>query len=154
MITHAPPRTVYTQSPGQTQALAENLARDIRAPVCLLLQGELGAGKSLFTRALIRALTGTPDLEVPSPTFTLLQTYETPHGPLYHFDLYRLEHPDEIYELGWEDAIADGIVCAEWPERLGPLTPEDHIRIKIDIDKTDETRRALTFIPHGKTVLT
>ncbi|MDJ0950779.1 MAG: tRNA (adenosine(37)-N6)-threonylcarbamoyltransferase complex ATPase subunit type 1 TsaE [Alphaproteobacteria bacterium] len=88
------------------------------------LAGELGTGKTTFARAFIRALAGA-DEEVPSPTFTLLQTYDSRAGPIYHFDLYRLVAPDEAWELGIEEAFAHGISLIEWPERLGPLLPED-----------------------------
>ncbi|MGE3769411.1 MAG: tRNA (adenosine(37)-N6)-threonylcarbamoyltransferase complex ATPase subunit type 1 TsaE [Bdellovibrionales bacterium] len=100
-----------------TTALAEKLAAQLRIGDVLLLQGDLGAGKTTLARALIQSL--APDVEeVPSPTFTLVQQYDTPRGPLYHYDLYRLKHPDEIFELGFEDSVAEGIVLVEWPERL------------------------------------
>lgn len=97
----------------------------------LCLWGNLGMGKSVFARALIRALAGDPALDVPSPTYMLVQTYETKRGEVFHFDLYRLSAPDEIYEIGWEDALAEGIVIVEWPERLGNLLPARRIDVRI-----------------------
>ncbi len=107
----------------QTEETARALAPKLKRGAILLLHGNLGMGKTAFARALIRALVNDPYHEVPSPTFTLVQTYDTPESPIYHFDLYRLEDPEEIFELGWEDAISEGITIVEWPERLGPYKP-------------------------------
>lgn len=112
-----------THSENETQDLARTMAATLAPGDVLCLNGDLGAGKSTFARALIRALCGIPDLDVPSPTFTLVQNYDSPHGPVWHFDLYRIRNSDEIWELGWEDALAEGIVIVEWPERLGSLRP-------------------------------
>lgn len=112
-----------TRSEAETQSLARSMAKTLRSGDVLCLNGDLGAGKSTFARAMIRALCGIPDLDVPSPTFTLVQHYDSPLGPVWHFDLYRIRNSDEIWELGWEDALAEGIVIVEWPERLGSLRP-------------------------------
>jgi tRNA threonylcarbamoyladenosine biosynthesis protein TsaE len=104
------------------------------------LQGDLGAGKTTLARAIVRAAAGDPELIVPSPTFTLVEVYETPRGTYWHFDLYRLETPEQVYELGWEEALADGIVLIEWAERLGPLMPE-HLSVVLETDGNG--RRAL-----------
>ncbi|MFN7709356.1 MAG: tRNA (adenosine(37)-N6)-threonylcarbamoyltransferase complex ATPase subunit type 1 TsaE [Holosporales bacterium] len=96
---------------------AETLAAELQAPQLVYLKGDLGAGKSTLARAFIQVLT-SPDMEVPSPTFTLVQTYQTPKGEVWHYDLYRLKHSEEIWELGFEDALHQGIVLVEWPERL------------------------------------
>jgi len=117
---------------GATQALAAALAVSLRPGDVVCLRGDLGAGKTAFARAAIRALTGDPDEEVPSPTFTLVQTYATPRGTVWHFDLYRLPGPEEVYELGWEDATVDGIVLVEWPDRLGWLLPARRIDVTIE----------------------
>jgi tRNA threonylcarbamoyladenosine biosynthesis protein TsaE len=112
-----------------TEALARALAARAEAGDCFLLLGDLGAGKSLFARAFIRALPPQSDEEIPSPTFTLVQIYEKFLGPLYHFDLYRLEHPEEANELGLEEALDRGLCLIEWPERLGPFQPEGALSV-------------------------
>ena len=86
----------------------------------------------MFARAAIRALCGDPGLDVPSPTFTLVQVYDAPIAPLWHFDLYRLKEPAEIYELGWEDCLAGGIAIVEWPDRIEALLPARRIDVAID----------------------
>lgn len=113
---------IITQSEADTRALAAKVAGDARTGDCFALRGDLGAGKSVFARGFIQALIG--DAEVPSPTFTLVQLYETPAGPLYHFDLYRLDGPDDVWELGWEEALAAGICLVEWPDKAGPYLPK------------------------------
>ena len=115
-----------------TQALAASIAGMLRPGDALLLEGPLGAGKTEFARALLRAATGNPALEVPSPTFTLVQSYPTPAGTVHHYDLWRLDGPAALAELGWDDARAD-IVLVEWPDRLGPLTPEGGLRVRLEI---------------------
>ncbi|MCE7886727.1 MAG: tRNA (adenosine(37)-N6)-threonylcarbamoyltransferase complex ATPase subunit type 1 TsaE [Alphaproteobacteria bacterium PRO2] len=118
------PAAIETHSEEETARIAAGLAPLLRPGDGVLLRGPLGGGKSVFARALIRALTGEPGLEVPSPTFTLVQPYDTPKGPLSHFDLYRLKSSGEIFELGWDDALL-GIMLVEWPERIdsGLLPP-------------------------------
>ena len=113
----------------------------VRPGDAILLEGGLGAGKTAFARAFLRALTADPGLEVPSPSFTLVQEYGTPAGPVAHFDLWRLDGPGPLAELGWDDAC-DGIVLVEWPDRLGHLAPSDALRIKISLG-VDEARHAI-----------
>ena len=96
----------------------------------MLLHGPLGAGKSALARALIRAATGDPALDVPSPSYTLVQAYDTPRGLLHHFDLWRLDGPAGVIELGWDEARL-GIVVVEWAERLGYLRPDHAIAITL-----------------------
>jgi tRNA threonylcarbamoyladenosine biosynthesis protein TsaE len=132
-----------------TQALGAAIARGLKAGEAVCLSGPLGAGKSTLARALIRALT-TPDEEVPSPTFTLAQFYEGPRLKVAHFDLYRLSKPDEAYEIGLSEALDDGAVLIEWPERLGGDLPGDRLDVAIAFDGDDGLggRRA-TLTRHG-----
>lgn len=123
-----------------TEQLGAGLAARLKPGDVVGLKGDLGAGKTTLARAIIRAAMNDPDLIVPSPTFTLVETYDTPLGPYWHFDLYRLETPEQVYELGWEEALAEGIVLLEWPERLGPLLPQ-HLSVTLEIE--GDGRRAL-----------
>jgi len=108
-----------------TQKLAVSIAPHLRRGDVLALQGELGAGKTEFARLLLRALGVMGD--VPSPTFTLVQTYEAKDLLISHFDLYRLKSSHELEELGWEDALSDGLSLVEWPERATGRLPEDRL---------------------------
>lgn len=135
-----------TNSEMETRALASTLARKARAGTVYALNGDLGAGKSAFARGFIQTLMG--GIDVPSPTFTLVQSYETAIGPLYHFDLYRLEEPDEVLELGWEDAMADGICLIEWPQRAGPYLPRRAIPINFTT-LSAESRKIDIHDPHA-----
>ena len=134
---------ITAKNQEETQRAAQNFAENLQAGNVVLLSGTLGAGKSVFARALIRTLTGDETMEVPSPTFTLVQTYETSRGPLWHFDLYRLKDAEEVYELGWEDVLGEAILVVEWPERLGALKPAQHIDIRIKIDDNDPDTRTI-----------
>ncbi len=136
---------VFLADEAATQDLGRKLAAPLKPGDALCLTGPLGAGKSTLARALIRALT-TPDEEVPSPTFTLVQFYETAAFPLAHFDLYRLSDPDEAYEIGLDEALDDGVALIEWPQRLeGRLPPT---RLDIDIALDGDARRAV-IVAHG-----
>ena len=119
-------------SEADTVQIAEIVASIARRGDIIGLSGDLGCGKTVFARGFIRALAGA-EQEVPSPTFTLLQIYDTESAPIYHFDLYRLETPSEGWELGFEEAPAEGIVLVEWPERLGTLIPADRLAITISM---------------------
>ena len=123
-----------------TEQLGATLAARLRPGDVVGLQGELGSGKTTLARAILRAAAGDPGLIVPSPTFTLVEVYETPRATFWHFDLYRLETPEQVYELGWEEALAEGILLIEWPQRLGPLLPK-HLSVILEID--GDGRRAL-----------
>jgi tRNA threonylcarbamoyladenosine biosynthesis protein TsaE len=127
-----------------TSALAAAVARLIRPGDAILLEGPLGAGKTTFARAFLRAAAADPALEVPSPTYTLVQSYETPQGTVHHFDLWRLDGPAALAELGWDDASAD-IVLVEWPDRLGALRPADALTIELAADPADQDRREATL---------
>ncbi len=133
-----------SHSEDDTIGIANALAATLPRSAILLLEGDLGAGKSVFARALIRELAGIPDLTVPSPTFTLLQTYDTPRGPIFHYDLYRLKDPEEMNELSWDDALSSGIVLIEWPEKLEYLKPQG-ITIHIEPVKASDNSRKITI---------
>jgi len=119
--------------------LAGALAPGLKAGDTIALIGDLGAGKTAFARALIRILGDEPDLEVPSPTFNLVQTYETPSGTVAHFDLYRLEHPHELEELDWYETLLQAITLIEWPDRADAL-PNDRLDVEIVPVGDGETR--------------
>ncbi len=138
------PDTLHLLLPdlAATERLAARAAGLARPGDALLLEGPLGAGKSAFCRAFLRAAAGDPDLEVPSPSFTLVQGYELPQGAAFHYDLYRLSGPDELEELGWEES-REGIVLVEWPDRLGWLTPEAALRISLQPDPEGAARHAV-----------
>lgn len=138
-----------SESEADTAEAARTLAQKLRSGDVVFLEGDLGTGKTVFARALIRALTGNPATEVPSPTFTLLQTYETAAGTLWHFDLYRLEDAEEVYELGWEEALAEGIALIEWPQRLGALAPAARLTVSLRPLSDNPNQREITLIPHG-----
>ncbi|MDB5371647.1 MAG: tRNA ((37)-N6)-threonylcarbamoyltransferase complex ATPase subunit type 1 TsaE [Belnapia sp.] len=125
-----------------TGRLAARLAPLARPGDALLLEGPLGAGKSAFARAFLRALTGDPALEVPSPSFTLVQSYDLPSGAeAHHYDLYRLDGPADLTELGWDEA-RQGILLVEWPERLGDLRPADALTLTLAHAATEDARIA------------
>lgn len=123
-----------------TERLGARLAARLRPRDVVALEGGLGAGKTTLSRAILRAATGDPALVVPSPTFTLVEVYETPRASFWHFDLYRLEQPEQVFELGWEEARAEGIALVEWAERLGPLLPRERLTVRLGIE--GEGRRA------------
>ena len=137
---------VTLPNPAATERLAAIIAGKARGGDAILLSGDLGAGKTHFARAFINALTAAPE-DVPSPTFTLVQTYDAAAGgapvEIWHFDLYRLKSPEETFELGIEEAFAAGIVLVEWPDRLGGLTPREHLAIGLGIVEDGDTRRAI-----------
>lgn len=122
------PIEIQLKTEADTRRFAAQLANLVSIGDTLLLSGEIGAGKSFFCRALIQARTGTTE-DIPSPTFTLVQTYSHSDGDIWHCDLYRLSSPDEAIELGLDDAFDDAICLVEWPDRLGSLAPQDAIRL-------------------------
>lgn len=120
-----------------TERLGRALAALLRPGDVVALYGDLGAGKTALARALIRALpgpAGAAEEEVPSPTFTLVQTYERQPAPVWHFDLYRIEQAEEIHELGFSEALAEGITLIEWPERLGGGLPAGALSLTLSYD--------------------
>ncbi|GFE94197.1 tRNA (adenosine(37)-N6)-threonylcarbamoyltransferase complex ATPase subunit type 1 TsaE [Acetobacter persici] len=116
-----------------TEQLAQSLALQAQPGDALLLTGPLGAGKSVFARAFLRCFCGNATLDVPSPTYTLVQTYQAAACTASHFDLWRLGGPDELEELGWDDA-REGVVLVEWPERLEDLTPSDALHLVFTVN--------------------
>ncbi|HVZ08701.1 MAG TPA: tRNA (adenosine(37)-N6)-threonylcarbamoyltransferase complex ATPase subunit type 1 TsaE [Rhodopila sp.] len=129
-----------------TQALGRRIARLLRPGDAVLLEGPLGAGKSELARALLRAAARDPALEVPSPSFTLVQSYETPAGLVHHYDLWRLERARDVLELDW-DGARDDIVLVEWPDRLGPLRPEHGLTVVLAIGHGEERIATLAGWP-------
>ncbi len=121
--------TAFLASEEATAALGRWIAPRLVAGDCLLLEGPIGAGKSHFARALIQTRLGRLE-DVPSPTFTLVQTYQA-DVELWHADLYRLSHPDEVAELGLEEAFSQAICLIEWPDRLGALAPDNAMRLAL-----------------------
>lgn len=126
-----------------TEALAARVADSARPGDAILLQGPLGAGKSAFARAFLRHATGKAGLDVPSPSYTLVQSYDTRLGPVHHFDLWRLDGPDAVVELGWDELTQD-IVLVEWPERLGGLRPPAALEIVLTPIDAHARRARLT----------
>ncbi len=123
------------------ERLAELLALYVRSGDLILLEGDLGAGKTTFARAFIRALMGDADVEVPSPTFALLQSYGTPRLTVHHFDLYRLSGPSEVREIGFEEALTTGLVLVEWPDRAGELLPAERLTVQLADGPATDNRR-------------
>lgn len=115
-----------------TNALAARIAAGLEAGACVALRGDLGAGKTTLARAILRVL-GVSE-NVPSPTFNLIQTYETARGAVYHFDLYRIEEVGELEELGFDEARDQGIVLVEWPERAEKYLPNDALNVALRAD--------------------
>ena len=128
--------------PADTERLGREIANRLRPGDAVLLDGPLGAGKTVLARALLRHLAGDEALEVPSPSYTLVQSYDTPLGPVHHFDLWRLAGPEALPELSWEDARAD-IVLVEWPDRLGALRPEGALSVSMSLGEGEARQAAL-----------
>ena len=130
-----------------TERLGMTIASCLRTGEAICLWGPLGAGKSTLARALVRALT-TPHEEVPSPTFTLVQFYEGQRLNVAHFDLYRLTHADEAYEIGLDEALDVGAAVIEWPERLDGQLPRDRLDVVITPRRNDDSRE-VRLVAHG-----
>jgi tRNA threonylcarbamoyladenosine biosynthesis protein TsaE len=120
----------------------EALGRDAHPPMLITLVGELGTGKTTLAQAICRGYGVTE--EVTSPTYALVHEYTAPKSPVFHIDLYRLESPDELDNMGWEELIQDhALVLVEWPERAGNRLPPIHVPIALDYLADDPTRRVL-----------
>ena len=131
-----------TNSAAETRALGEKLGSQLKAGDVVVLEGELGAGKSELARGIARGLGVTE--AVTSPSFTILNVYESGRCPLYHFDWYRLESEDELYELGMDEYLGgDGIAVIEWAERCPDAVPDHCIRIRLETTG-EETRKIET----------
>ena len=137
-----PSQRFITNGPEETEALGARLARALGPGAVVAFTGDLGAGKTAFVRGLARGL-GIPD-RVTSPTFTIVNEYEGGRLPLFHFDLYRLGCADELFDIGWEDYLARGGVCAvEWSERMEELLEPGTVRVDLRRGE-DEDRRVIT----------
>ena len=147
------PQTIDLPDEAATTGLGAAIAPLLRKGDVVYLTGTLGMGKSTLARGLVRALT-RPDQDVPSPTFTLIQSYDTPGFELLHLDLYRLEDPEETLELGLDDALYDGVLLIEWPDRLGHLGFDARLDIVLEqIDNTNSpggTGRIARLTPQGQ----
>lgn len=121
--------TVYCKDEAETAAFARKLSAFARKGDVFALYGTLGMGKSVLARGFIQSLTGAE--EVPSPTFTLVQSYEAPQFEIYHFDLYRLKSAEEIFELGMEEALYEGVCLIEWPDKMGAYLPRTCFKVTI-----------------------
>lgn len=133
--------SIDLSSPDETARFARALAPHVSGGDVILLEGSIGAGKSFFARALILALLEVPE-DIPSPTFTLVQTYDTPQFEIWHCDLYRLTTPYEVQELGLEEAFETALCLVEWPDRLGNLAPPEALVLTLETTDALEVRRA------------
>lgn len=140
------PHSVYLPDDAATARLGAQIAPQLRAGDVVYLLGDLGMGKSSLARGLIRAMTQF-DQDVPSPTFTLMQIYETPEFDILHLDLYRLSDPDEVHELGLDEALPSSVLLIEWPDRLGHLGFDDRLEIRLDLSSPG---RIATLTPYGR----
>ena len=127
-----PPLCLHRVDADATARLGQWFAARLQAGDCLLLEGQIGAGKSHFARAFIQARLGRAE-DVPSPTFTLVQSYQA-DVEIWHADLYRLSHPDEVLELGLDEAFDSAVCLIEWPDRLGSLLPKGAMRLRFALE--------------------
>lgn len=134
-------RSVFLPSADTTATLAARIGAGLQPGDVILLTGPVGAGKTHFARSLIQSLLTEPE-DVPSPTFTLVQTYDTPLCELWHADLYRLTDPGEVEELGLIDAFETAICLVEWPDRLAELAPENALSLTLRDGPNDDAREA------------
>lgn len=135
---------LYLPTPDDTAACAVKLAPNLGAGDCVLLDGKLGAGKTHFARALIQKRLADVDLweDVPSPTYTLVQTYDAGDLEIWHADLYRLESAQDLIELGFDAAFGTALVLIEWPDRLGSAVPPDALWLNFEMRGCGRALRA------------
>ena len=138
--------SLFLPDDAATTRLGVVLANLVRPGDTLLLHGPIGAGKTHLARALIQARLGRLE-DVPSPSFTLVQTYIADTAEIWHADLYRLSHPDEVYELGLSDAFATAICLIEWPDRLGKSAPANALNIALS-SESEGRRAVLSSVAH------
>lgn len=153
MSDESPQKAVWRLDVGSeagTVELAQELSTILRGGDAVMLSGDLGAGKTTFARAMIRALVDDPELEAPSPTFTLMQVYEGAGKRVVHADFYRLENTAELDGLGWEDATEDAIVLVEWAERAREALSPDRLEVRLSfVDGDNREARRLTISGYG-----
>ncbi|MBY9067706.1 tRNA (adenosine(37)-N6)-threonylcarbamoyltransferase complex ATPase subunit type 1 TsaE [Hyphomonas sp. WL0036] len=138
-------QTFELAAEADTLRMGQALAGLLRAGDFVALHGDLGAGKTTLSRGLVQAILGSGD-EVTSPTYTLVQVYEGPDFPVWHYDLYRLDDPEGVVELGWDETI-DGVALVEWPDRAGRHLPATRLDVFLEI--TGDHRR-LRLEPKGE----
>lgn len=143
----------HSQSETQTTQIGVEIVAHIKTihragqPLCLALHATLGMGKSVLVRSMLRTLLADETLDVPSPTFTIVQEYPKPNDldvPLYHFDLYRLEDAEELIEIGWDDYLNDGICFVEWAQKAQHYLPKSAWHIYIKQDEQHDATRIIT----------
>ncbi|MBM3609963.1 MAG: tRNA (adenosine(37)-N6)-threonylcarbamoyltransferase complex ATPase subunit type 1 TsaE [Alphaproteobacteria bacterium] len=135
---------IELESLATLEAILEGIIPFIKNKDILLFEGPLGAGKTTSARFIIQALVGEK-IDVPSPTFNLVHTYETRDFPLWHFDLYRLKNEEELFDIGIEEALSDGVLMIEWPEKGGQILPLSTLKLQFHFGENDT--RFLTLIP-------
>jgi len=140
-----PPRAAEGRLALTERELVEwgtRLGRQIDPPLVITLAGDLGAGKTTLARAICEGYGVTED--VTSPTFAIVHVYDAPKSAVYHIDLFRIEKPSELQNIGWDDIVqSDALVLVEWPERAGPLLPSPHLPIELSHIEGDASRRVL-----------
>lgn len=124
-----------SKTESDTNEIAKKLANIVENGDVILLYGDVGMGKTVFSRALIRALYGMPEMEVTSPTFNLVNVYDRKMPHIWHFDLYRINCEDELYELGWEEALISNIVIVEWAEKLIENLPKKALELHFSLSE-------------------
>ena len=147
-MTTSDPLFLPDLSEQEVRTCAAVLASLARTGDVIALSGDLGAGKTVFAKAFVRALTNENE-DVPSPTFTLVQIYDGRRGgeklTVWHFDLYRLKSAEEIYETGFEEALSDGVSLIEWPERAGGLLPRNRLTVRLEAPAGRPDKRNITM---------